>query len=36
MRTDMDYLCMGGFLLDKREQKPLENDTDWQNEFEPD
>ncbi|MEE9543028.1 MAG: carbamoyltransferase C-terminal domain-containing protein, partial [Thermodesulfobacteriota bacterium] len=36
MRTDMDYLCMGSFLLDKTEQKPLEKDTDWQKEFELD
>jgi carbamoyltransferase len=36
MRTDMDYLSMGSFLLDKKEQKPLEKDTDWQKEFELD
>ena len=36
MRTDMDYLSLGSFLLDKKEQKPLENDTDWQSEFELD
>ncbi len=36
MRTDMDFLCMGSFLLDKTEQKPLTNDTDWQKEFELD
>ena len=33
MRTDMDYLVMGSFLLDKKEQKPLDKDTDWKNEF---
>jgi len=36
MRTEMDYLVMGCFLLDKKEQKPLEQDTDWQKEFELD
>ncbi|PIS36079.1 MAG: hypothetical protein COT35_13055 [Nitrospirae bacterium CG08_land_8_20_14_0_20_52_24] len=36
MRTEMDYLIMGNFLLDKREQKPLDKDTDWQKEFELD
>ncbi|MEK6776198.1 MAG: carbamoyltransferase [bacterium] len=36
MRTHMDYLMMGNCLLDKREQKPLDKDTDWQKEFELD
>jgi len=36
MRTNMDYLAMGSFLLDKREQKPLEKDIDWKKEFELD
>jgi len=36
MRTDMDYLIMGSFLLDKAKQKPLEKDTDWRKEFELD
>jgi carbamoyltransferase len=36
MRTNMDYLVMGGFVLDKRDQKPLEDDTDWRKEFELD
>jgi len=36
MRTDMDYLIMEDCLLDKRQQKPLENDSDWQKEFELD
>jgi carbamoyltransferase len=36
MRTNMDYLVLGNFLLDKAEQKPLEGDTDWQKEFELD
>lgn len=33
MRTDMDYLVMGGFLLNKKEQKAIDKDTGWQNEF---
>ena len=33
MRTDMDYLMMGNFLIDKKEQKSLEKDIDWQKEF---
>jgi len=36
MRTNMDYLIMGNYLLDKKEQKPLASDTDWQTEFELD
>jgi carbamoyltransferase len=36
MRTEMDFLIMGSFLLDKREQKPLENDRQWQKVFELD
>jgi len=36
MRTNMDYLILGNFLLDKKDQKPLEKDTDWQKEFELD
>jgi len=36
MRTNMDYLIMENILLNKRDQKPLEKDTDWQNEFELD
>ena len=36
IRTDMDYLVMGNYLFDKKEQKPLEKDTDWKKEFELD
>ncbi len=36
MRTDMDYLVMGSFLLDKKEQKPLKDDIDWRSKFELD
>jgi len=36
MRTNMDYLVMGPFLLDKAQQKPLTEDRDWKKEFELD
>ncbi|MCU0583497.1 MAG: carbamoyltransferase [Syntrophales bacterium] len=36
MRTDMDYLVMGPFLLEKAQQKPLTDDRDWKKEFELD
>ncbi len=36
MRTDMDYLVMGNFLLDKGDQEELVEDTDWKKEFELD
>ena len=36
MRTDMDYLLLGNYLLDKREQEPLAGDSDWRQEFELD
>ena len=36
MRTEMDYLIMGNYLLDKREQQPLVGDSDWRSEFELD
>lgn len=36
MRTKMDYLVMGNFLMDKREQKLLEKDINWMKEFELD
>jgi len=36
MRTRMDYLIMGNFLIDKKEQKQLKNDSDWKKEFELD
>lgn len=36
MRTEMDYLVMGSFFLDKKEQKPLEADIKWQKVFELD
>jgi carbamoyltransferase len=36
MRTNMDYLVLGNFLLEKTEQKPLDKDVDWLKEFELD
>jgi carbamoyltransferase len=36
MRTEMDYLVLGSFILDKKEQKPLNGDSDWKKEFELD
>ena len=36
MRTDMDYLLLGNFLLDKNEMEKLDKDIDWKKEFELD
>ena len=36
MRTNMDYLLLGNFLLEKRDQKPLDKDIGWLREFELD
>jgi carbamoyltransferase len=36
MRTEMDYLVMGSFLLDKRRQPPLRDDVDWRSIYELD
>ena len=36
MRTNMDYLIMGNYLLDKTQQKPLKEDSDWHKEYELD
>lgn len=36
MRTQMDYLVMGPFLLDKARQPEREEPIDWQQEFPPD
>jgi carbamoyltransferase len=36
MRTEMDYLILGNFLLKKEDQQQLISDSDWQNEFELD
>jgi carbamoyltransferase len=36
MRTNMDYLIMGNFLLEKKDQKPLDKDSNWLKEYELD
>lgn len=36
MRTEMDYLVFGNFILDKKEQPELKEDKDWRKEFELD
>ncbi|AXY75438.1 hypothetical protein D3H65_16255 [Paraflavitalea soli] len=36
MRTDMDCLVIGNYILDKKEQAHWEEKTDWKNEIEPD
>ena len=36
MRTDMDYLVLGNYILDKTKQKSLTGDSDWKKEFELD
>ena len=36
MRTDMDYLIMGNFLIEKKAQKPLDKDIDWMKKYELD
>ena len=33
MRTEMDYLVMGSFVLDKRDQPPLKDDDDWRKQY---
>jgi carbamoyltransferase len=36
MRTEMDYLVLGPFLLDKKNQPALKEDTDWRSQFQLD
>ena len=36
MRTEMDYLALGDFLLDKQDQPEFMADMDWREEFELD
>lgn len=33
MRTEMDFLALGPFLLDKKKQPALKDDKDWRKEF---
>ena len=36
MRTNMDYLIMGNYLIEKKDQKPLDKDIDWLKKYELD
>ncbi|MBI3315981.1 MAG: hypothetical protein HYZ87_03295, partial [Candidatus Omnitrophica bacterium] len=36
MRTEMDVLVLGNFLLEKTQQPPLKKDTDWAKQFQLD
>ncbi len=36
MRTEMDYLVLGNYVFDKKQQTKLEKDSNWQEEFELD
>ena len=36
MRTNMDYLILGNFVLEKKEQKSLDKDIDWLKKYELD
>ncbi len=36
MRTEMDVLILGSFLLDKKDQPPLEDDVNWKDQYELD
>ena len=36
MRTEMDYLVLGPFILDKKNQPALKDDVDWRSQFELD
>jgi len=36
MRTEMDYLVMGNYIIAKRDQTQLTNDVDWRKEFQLD
>jgi len=33
MRTEMDTLVLENFVLNKKDQKPLEDDDNWKQEF---
>ena len=33
MRTEMDYLVLGNFLINKKEQKIMHDNIDWMNEY---
>jgi carbamoyltransferase len=33
MRTEMDYLVLGPFILDKTKQPKLKDDADWRSQY---
>ena len=33
MRTEMDYLVLGGYILDKKEQPPFQDKADWRKDY---
>ena len=33
IRTEMDYLCIGNFLLDKKKQTSINEKVDWEKKF---
>ena len=33
MRTEMDYLCLGSFLLDTRNQPAWDEEKDWREDY---
>jgi carbamoyltransferase len=33
MRTEMDYLVLGSFLLDKKSQPPWNDKSDWRKDY---
>ena len=33
MRTEMDYLVLGGYILDKKQQPPFQDKTDWRKDY---
>ncbi|MFH0959543.1 MAG: carbamoyltransferase C-terminal domain-containing protein, partial [Pseudomonadota bacterium] len=36
MRTEMDFLVLGSYLLDKKDQPQLKDDDDWRSQYELD
>jgi carbamoyltransferase len=36
MRTEMDNLVLGPYLLEKAKQPPLRDDVDWRSEYQLD
>ncbi len=33
MRTEMDYLVLGGYILDKKQQPPFQDTADWRKDY---